>query len=404
MTPARILHVADFAAPYPGAFIRQLRMLNEELVERGAAPLAFAFPQRAEGREWLEQLHADGHDVELLPEPRSRGGAALAGAVAEVVVRAQADVVHTHFGGYDMAAASAVRTLRRGGRTSEGGVVLPRLVWHYRTALETSVAKRSPARRAKDWLKFVRAGRSVDWAVAVTAATAEEVAERGMGERARAVIAGCDTDVFCADTAVRARVRQQLGIADDEILVLHMGWNWHRKGGDLLAEAARMLHKRGQGNLVFCSIGAPPERVEEPVRRLEPTDSVWELHQASDIFVSASRSEAFGNGLVEAMSCERVAIGALVEGQREIFEHLRGCLSVTPGDARSLADGLERLVASREAWATHGASNRARVLERYSMRRWARDMADVYAELGVGVPSHEQEQSARDENEEVRSA
>ena len=53
---ARVLHVSDFAAPYPGAFIRQLRMLAEELRGRGQGTMAFAFPARAEGRRWLDAL------------------------------------------------------------------------------------------------------------------------------------------------------------------------------------------------------------------------------------------------------------------------------------------------------------------------------------------------------------
>ncbi|MCW2927424.1 MAG: hypothetical protein JWM86_1392, partial [Thermoleophilia bacterium] len=39
------------------------------------------------------------------------------------------------------------------------------------------------------------------------------------------------------------------------------------------------------------------------------------------------------------------------------------------------------LVARRATWPTLGAANRAHVVERHSMRRWARDMADAYAEL-----------------------
>lgn len=373
----RVLHIADFDAPYPGAFIGQLRMLDDELRARGARPTAFAFPVHAADREWCAELVRDGFDVYRLPRGRPRGDRAIAAAIEQIASDAGATVVHTHFGSYDMSTARAVRRLRaRGARRLAQ-------VWHYRTALECDVDQRVLGRRVKDYLKFVRAGAGVDCCVAVTEALAVEVAARGMGDRAQAVVAGTDTDTFRPiGSAARQHLRRKLGIADDEIFVLHMGWHWHRKGGDLLAAAARELEARGYGRLVFCSIGAPVDLLLAPVRLLVPTDQVHELHQASDVFVSASRSEGFGNGLVEALACERVAVAALVDGQREIFAGLEaGCVPVPPGDAIALADGIERLLRVREQWGALGATNRAHIVANNSMRRWARNMADIYAEL-----------------------
>lgn len=378
----RVLHVSDFSAPYPGAFIRQLRMLDEHLRECGGEPLALAFPQRAADRRWLTDLESEGIEVRLLPEGRSRAERHVANAVSDLLAQLRPDIVHTHFGTYDLSVTRAVRQWRR------AGVSDPALVWHYRTALEETVGERSVARRMKDWLKYARAGRATDRCIAVTEALADEVAARGMGARACAVVAGCDTDTFVPDSAARRRVRGELGIRDDQLLIMHMGWHWHRKGGDLLAAAAReLVDGRGWGDrLVFASIGAPVDEVEAPIRRIEPTDAVHELHQASDIFVSASRSEGFGNGLVEALSCERVAVAAFVEGQREIFTGLEdGCVPIPADSAAALAAALHRLLERQADWARLGAVNRAHVVARNSMRRWARELTDVYADLRPGL-------------------
>lgn len=106
-----------------------------------------------------------------------------------------------------------------------------------------------------------------------------------------------------------------------------------------------------------------------------------EYHQASDVFVSASRSEGFGNGLVEAMACERVAVAAMAEGQIETFAGIDGVVTMPVGDAGALTDAIRSLVHARASWPTLGSANRRHVVERHSMRRWARDMADAYAEL-----------------------
>jgi glycosyltransferase involved in cell wall biosynthesis len=255
-------------------------------------------------------------------------------------------------------------------------------VWHYRTALETTIDERDARRRLKDRLKFERAGSDVDRFVAVTRALADEVAARGApADRVRGIVAGCDTDTFRRDRSTRERIRESLGIADDDVLVLHMGWSWHRKGGDLLAEAMRSLETLPGARIVACSIGAPEDAVLGAVRSLPITDRVHEYHQASDIFVSASRSEGFGNGLVEAMACERVAVAAAAEGQIETFAGLDGVVAIPVDDPDAITAAIRSLVARRQQWPTLGAASRRHVVERHSMRRWAREMADEYATL-----------------------
>jgi hypothetical protein len=85
------------------------------------------------------------------------------------------------------------------------------------------------------------------------------------------------------------------------------------------------------------------------------------------------------------MACERVAVAAAAAGQIETFAGVPGVETVAVDDASALATGIKALIARRDEWATMGERNRAHVLEHHSMRRWARDMADVYAEL---APAH----------------
>jgi glycosyltransferase involved in cell wall biosynthesis len=377
MPPFRVLHVTDYASAYEGAFIRQLRMLDDEIRARGGRASALCLTESAHARDWARTLEDDGWQLQRIPDGATRAQRRVARAIADAVLEMQPDVVHVHFGTYDLSTRAALRSLRR-----LLGPAMPRLVWHYRTALDTSIADRSWRRLAKDRLKFARAGRDVDLFVAVTRALAQEVATRGApAERCRGIVAGCDTERFRRDESVRARMRESLGLAPEDVLLLHMGWSWHRKGGDLLAEAVRSLETGDGPRVVACSIGAPEDALLGPVRPLPISDSVHEYHQASDVFVSASRSEGFGNGLVEAMSCERVAVAAVAGGQVETFAGLDGVVPVPVGDVQALTSAIRDLLRRRASWPTLGQANRRHVLEHHSMRRWARDMADAYAEL-----------------------
>ncbi|MEO6867269.1 MAG: glycosyltransferase, partial [Gaiellales bacterium] len=96
-------------------------------------------------------------------------------------------------------------------------------------------------------------------------------------------------------------------------------------------------------------------------------------------------SEGFGNGLVEAMACERVAVAAAAGGQLETFAGIDGVLTVPVNDSAALTGALRELIATRPTWRRRGLGNRAHVVERHSMRRWAAEMANAYAEL---VPSY----------------
>lgn len=377
----RVLHVTDYASAYEGAFIRQLRMLDEEIRQRDGRESAICLTRAALARPWVQTLRSDGWQIREVPDGTPWPERRVAGAIAAAILELRPDVVHVHFGTFDLSARAAMRRVRR----QLGGDV-PKLVWHYRTALETTIDERSALRRWKDWLKYDRGGENVDLIVGVTRALADEVVERGAPrDRTRGIVAGCDTDTFRHDSATRRRVRDALGIGDDDVLLMHMGWSWHRKGGDLLAEAVRSIEAADGPRVVACSIGAPEDAVLGPVRPLPITDRVHEYHQAADIFISASRSEGFGNGLVEAMACERVAIAAAAGGQRETFAGLDGVVTIPVDDAVALARAVRTLVDHRSGWPPLGATNRRHVIDRHSMRRWARDMADAYAEL---VPEH----------------
>jgi glycosyltransferase involved in cell wall biosynthesis len=191
---------------------------------------------------------------------------------------------------------------------------------------------------------------------------------------------GCDIEKFKPDPDVRLRTRAALGLAAEDVLVLHLGWNWHLKGGDLLVAAASMLRERGRNELVFASVGAP-RASDRFVRSLPFTERMQDLHQAADIFVSASRWEAFGMGLIEALSCGTVGVATLAVCQRETFEGLPGCIAVPVDDAAAIANGIEKLLAVRDLWPDLGAANRAHVLANYDANAWAERMTDFYENL-----------------------
>jgi glycosyltransferase involved in cell wall biosynthesis len=127
------------------------------------------------------------------------------------------------------------------------------------------------------------------------------------------------------DPAVRARVRSELGLTDDDFLVGGMGRVEPSKGLDLLVEAFAGLCVRG-ARLAVVGAGADwcKLRTNAPNDVLMPgfVENPHEWFAAFDAFVSSARSEPFGLVLLEAMASGLPVLATATEGAR----HLSGLI------------------------------------------------------------------------------
>jgi glycosyltransferase involved in cell wall biosynthesis len=184
--------------------------------------------------------------------------------------------------------------------------------------------------------------------------------------------------------------------------VLFVGRFDRHKGGDVVVRAFALLAGRWPGlELSFagpstgCQLDdgrvvdlgpyidetvAPEHR--RRIRVLGPVaqSSLPELRRRAAVTVVASRYEVFGNVVVEAaaMGCPLVASGA--GGIAEIVRDGETGLLVEPGDAESLANGIERLLADPALAARLGERARADCVARFSAAAVARRTLSFYAE------------------------
>jgi alpha-maltose-1-phosphate synthase len=206
--------------------------------------------------------------------------------------------------------------------------------------------------------------------------------------------------------AVRA-----LGIDPDVPYVLFVGRITRQKGIIHLVNAIRHLHAGAQ--VVLCA-GAPdtPEiarEVEEAVdraRSASATPIIWipemlpraktiTLYTHAAIFVCPSVYEPFGIINLEAMACGTPVVASAVGGIPEVVNHGETGLLVTPEAAsaaeveprhpeqfsRDLAAGINVLLDDPDLRARMGRAARARVEERFSWPRIARQTLAFYEEL-----------------------
>ena len=200
---------------------------------------------------------------------------------------------------------------------------------------------------------------------------------------------GVDSQRFAPDPLVRHRVRLDERVADDEVIVLFVGGDWHRKGLATAIEAVAVAQRQIEQRLTLWVVGRGDQRrfrslsirlgIGANVRFYGQPSSVERYYQAADIFVLPSLYEGFSLVAFEAAACALPVVGT-----RE------GCIEELVGDneAGVLVEGIPATVGAALADLA-GDPGRRKSLGRAARERaksypWDRSAAtvlDLYRQL-----------------------
>jgi L-malate glycosyltransferase len=160
------------------------------------------------------------------------------------------------------------------------------------------------------------------------------------------------------------------------------------KGHDVLLRAAALVRRRVP-DARFRIIGDGPQReplqqlasrlaVADCVEFLGHREDVPSLLATSDVSAFPSRTEAFPNGLIEAMASGLPVVASGVGGMLELIEHGRNGLLVPPDDEHALASSLVELMQNDGFANELGLAARLTIDRRYSFDRMVRAFTDLY--------------------------
>ena len=199
--------------------------------------------------------------------------------------------------------------------------------------------------------------------------------------RARVVGNGVDLDRFAPDPAGRARVRAELGLTDDEVLVGGVGRRVAEKGIAEYAATAKAL----AGKAKFVWVG--PEDPDKPAADLAAEQVVQFLglradmpavYAALDVFVLPSYREGFSRSAMEAAACGTAMVLSDIRGCREVGGHEREVLLAPAGDAAAVTAAVHRLVVDGALRAELAAAAQRRAREHFDQRRVAAASLQTY--------------------------
>ncbi|MBN1511980.1 MAG: glycosyltransferase family 4 protein [Phycisphaerae bacterium] len=251
-----------------------------------------------------------------------------------------------------------------------------------------SMIRNKPA-VARPFLLFLTnlLARRADGLIAVSHSCAEESA--GFPGLMRVIPNGVDIDEFRPMPYGRERLRADLGLAPDDVVLGYAGRLHTTKGIPLLMEVFAELHRENAKlRLVLAGPGPLRAAIAEraaassgAIRLLDPQpfDKIAALLNTFDVFAFASKGEAFGISLLEAMACGLPSVAFGRWGVKELVaDGETGLLAVGPAD---FAMKLRRLASDVALRQRLGQEARKSVAERFSWPHIAAATVDFYREL-----------------------
>jgi starch synthase len=148
-----------------------------------------------------------------------------------------------------------------------------------------------------------------------------------------------------------------------EPVVLFVGTDWARKGGDILLEAFRTVRaSRPDARLQIVGTREPDEEPGvEVLGFVDDRDRIAELYARASVYAMPSRFEPYGLSVTEAMAAELPCVVSRIGGLSEIVLDGETGLVVPREDGAALAAALLRLLDDREYATRLGRNGRSRV-------------------------------------------
>lgn len=366
-----VLIVADYRAPSSGNFIASLLELAERMRDAGNKT-CFLFPDNGKGGyTWSKWLEANGFRVWLMN--MDAGEDEKVAFLERIVFENKIDLIHSHFGLCHRILLTRRKDLHN-----------VKVLFHDHMDFSPEGNLQKQKLRTLMWSALYQLK-----GVGVVSVMERKHKSYFLTSQKRRwyVPNGLSLRRNVPRELTREERRQQLGIAEDQKLCLFLGWDMYRKGVDIAVKAVAELRRRDPGvHLGLVGFGdMPPEKSLQWIRErtgIEPvcdwihffpsTEDMFSCHRSADVYLSASRKEAFSYGILEAISQNTPVVVSDIEGTAWAQEYDK-CLCYSVEDAHACANAIEVALIRREE-----QSNKDMLLERYGIDSWCQDMMKIF--------------------------
>ena len=187
------------------------------------------------------------------------------------------------------------------------------------------------------------------------------------------------------------QIRSKWSLQKEEAVVGIVSKLWEGKGHTVLIEAFKLLKEKiKDAKLVIVGEGYLYDELFRRVGNNGLRDSVLftgfqmdvsEIIATFDVAVLPSFFEGMGRVILEAMAMEKPIVASRVGGIPDLIDEGINGLLVRPGDARELADALERVLSDNGLAKKLGKEGRKKIKDQFSADVMVRSIEKLYREL-----------------------
>ena len=192
-------------------------------------------------------------------------------------------------------------------------------------------------------------------------------------------------------TASRIKIRDELGVNKDDILLGALGRMVWQKGFEFLLKCIQnVLTAHGEIKVIIVGEGLLKKDLENLCRQLKVEDKtifagfrsdIREILSAVDIVVIPSLLEGFPMLTLEAMAMAKPIVATRIDGITEqITDGVEGIL-VPPREPIALADAINKVIENKESARSLGLAARKRVEKEFTVEKMINETENVYHPL-----------------------
>lgn len=236
------------------------------------------------------------------------------------------------------------------------------------------------------WLRFFY--NRADVVQAVSTYTVEGLQEMGIKKPIELIYNSIDSSRYTRDDISKRNARSQLGISDDDFVVLGVGQVQPRKRVDLFVEMALKLPQVSfmwVGGIPFRSVSADAGKMGKLMKNtpsnltfpgIVPLETMPVYFQAADAFVLPSEQETFGLVVVEAASA---GLPIVLRDLHDYDDTFRGDVLLVKSD-QEFIDSIQKLSSDNDYY--HQIAQKSkRIASRFDSNASARKLVDLYIKL-----------------------
>ena len=199
---------------------------------------------------------------------------------------------------------------------------------------------------------------------------------------------GIDLDKFSTGKIDREKKRRELGLQEDDVMLLSVGELIKRKNHEIVIHAIKEV-RRKDIKYFICGQGILKDKLEKLIKELRLEKQVYllgyrndisELCQAAEIFVFPSLQEGLPVALMEAMACSLPCICSNIRGNTDLITNEQGGVLVDPYLKKEFCEAICMMSCNQQQREKMGKYN-FDISHQYSIETISKQMKKIYEEL-----------------------